>query len=179
MIMPPRVRKFVLAVHLIFSVGWIGSAAAYLALGVTARTSEEPMTIRGAWVAMEVTGWFVIVPMAVGSLLTGLVMALGTRWGLFRYYWVLFALVLTTVATVVLIMHMPDVSSLADKAREADAAGLEELGGDLFHTTVGLAVLMVIQVLNVYKPPGMTRYGWRKQDERRREQAQQRSASAP
>jgi hypothetical protein len=29
-------------------------------------------------------------------------------------------------------------------------------------------VLLVILVLNVYKPRGMTRYGWRKQQEERR-----------
>jgi hypothetical protein len=28
-------------------------------------------------------------------------------------------------------------------------------------------VLLTIQVLNLYKPPGMTRYGWRKQEEQR------------
>jgi hypothetical protein len=170
MIMPPRVRKFALATHLTFSVGWIGAVVAYLALGVAAARSQDAQTVRGAWIAMELTGWYVIVPLALGSLLTGLVMALGTKWGLFRHYWVLFAFVLTTFATVVLLLHMPTVSSLADVAREADGAKLDELGGDLFHPAVGLVVLLVIQVLNIYKPPGMTRYGWRKQDEQRRKE---------
>jgi hypothetical protein len=47
--------------------------------------------------------------------------------------------------------------------------------GDLFHPGVGLLVLLVITVLNVYKPRGMTRYGWRKQQEAR----EQRRASQP
>jgi hypothetical protein len=179
MTMPPRVRKLALAIHLTFSVGWIGAVLAYLALGIAASTSADPQTVRGAWVAMELTGWYAIVPLAVGSLLTGLVMALGTRWGLFRYYWVLFAFVLTTLATVVLVVHMPDVSSSADVARRADAATLDGLGGDLFHAALALAVLLVVQVLNVYKPPGLTRYGWRKQDEQRRGQTGQRTTSAP
>jgi hypothetical protein len=163
MIMPPRVRKLVLAVHLTFSGGWMGAAVAYLSLGIVATTSLDPSAIRGAWVAMEVIGWFVIVPMSVGSLLTGLAMALGTKWGLLCHYWVLFAFVLTVVAALVLIMHMPDVSALADTARESDVDNLDDLGGDLFHAAFGLGVLLVIQVLNIYKPPGMTRYGWRKQ----------------
>jgi hypothetical protein len=178
MIMPPRLRKFALAVHLTFSIGWIGAVLAYLALGVAAVTSQDPQTVRGAWVAMELTGWCVIVPIALGSLLTGLVMALGTKWGLFRYYWVLFAFMLTTLCTVVLLLHMPDVSAIADMAREADAAHLDELGGDLFHPGVGLVVLLVIQVLNIYKPPGLTRYGWRKQDQRRHGQAVHRTTPA-
>jgi hypothetical protein len=76
--------------------------------------------------------------------------------------------VLTVLATVVLLLHMPTVSSLADLARKADGADLRGLGGDLFHPSLGLVVLLAITVLNVYKPRGMTRYGWRKQQEQRR-----------
>ena len=168
MIMTLRLRKFALAAHLTFSVGWIGTVVAYLALGVAAVTSQDTQTVRAVWIAMELTGWYVIVPLALASLLTGLVMALGTKWGLFRHYWVLISLLLTILATVVLLLHMPDVSVLADVAQEAEGASLDELGGDLLHPGLGLVVLLVIQVLNVYKPRGMTRYGWRKQQEERR-----------
>jgi hypothetical protein len=116
---------------------------------------------------MEVIGWFAIVPLALASLLTGLVMSLGTKWGLFQYYWTLISFVLTVLATIVLLLHMPDVSSLADIAQMAEGATLDGLGGDLFHPGLGLVVLLVIQVLNVYKPRGMTPYGWHKQQERR------------
>jgi hypothetical protein len=168
MTMTPGLRKFALTVHLTFSVGWIGAVVAYLALGVAAVTSQEAQTIRATWIAMELTGWYVIVPLALASLLTGLVMALGTKWGLFRHYWVLISLVLTVFAVVVLLLHMPDVSSIADVVQAADDADLAGgLGGDLFHPGVGLLVLLVIQVLNVYKPQGLTPYGWRKQHEQR------------
>ena len=167
MIMRPGVRKFALSAHLTSSIGWIGTVLAYLALGVAAVSSNDVQTIRAAWTAMELTGWFVIVPLAVASLLTGLVMAFGTKWGLFRHYWVLISFVLTVLATTVLLLHMPTVSSTADIAQEAEGAALEALGGDLGHPGIGLVVLLVIQVLNLYKPPGMTRYGWRKQQEQR------------
>jgi hypothetical protein len=116
---------------------------------------------------MELTGWDVIVPLALASLLTGLVMALGTKWGLFRHYWVLISFVLTVFSTVILLLHMPTVTSTADIAQRADAASLEALGGDLGHPSIGLVILLAIQTLNVYKPPGLTRYGWRKQQEQR------------
>ncbi|GIK37471.1 MAG: hypothetical protein BroJett011_13040 [Chloroflexota bacterium] len=165
MIMTPPLRKFVLTVHLTFSVGWIGAVIVYLGLGVAAQAGQDVQTVRAAWIAMELTGWYVIVPLAFASLLTGLVMSLGTKWGLFRHYWVLITLVLTIIATTILLLHMPDVSSIADVAREADDAGLGGVGGDLLHPGVGLLVLLVIQVLNVYKPRGLTPYGWRKQYE--------------
>jgi hypothetical protein len=177
MTMSPGLRKFALTVHLTVSVGWIGAVVAYLALGVAAVTSPNARPVRAAWIAMELTGWYVIVPLALAALLTGLVMALGTKWGLFRHYWVLFSLVLTILATVVLVVHMPDVSRLAGIAAEADGARLGGLGGDLFHAGGGLLVLLVIQVLNVYKPRGLTPYGWRKQQEERRERHEQRALS--
>ncbi len=167
MTMTPGVRKLALTAHVTFSVGWIGGVVAYLTLGVTAVTSQDAQTVRAAWTAMELIGWFAIVPLALASLLTGLVMSLGTKWGLFRHYWTLISLVLTVLATFVLLLHMPDVSFLADVAQEAEAARLHGLGGDLFHSGLGLVLLLVIQVLNVYKPPGLTPYGWRKQHEQR------------
>jgi hypothetical protein len=165
--MTPLLRKFALTAHITFSVGWIGGVVAYLTLGVAAVTSQDTQTVRAAWIAMELTGWFAIVPLALAALLTGLVMSLGTKWGLFRHYWTLISFVLTLLAIVVLLLHMPTVSSMTNVAREAEDARLDGLGGDLFHPGLGLVVLLVIQVLNVYKPQGMTPYGWRKQQEQR------------
>lgn len=163
MTMSAGVRKLALAIHLTVSVGWIGAVVAYLVLGVTAATSDDADTIRGAWLAMEAMGWFAIVPLALTALVTGLVMSLGTRWGLVRHYWVLISFGLTLFATVVLVLHMPSVTVAADIARTADLARLQALGGDLAHPGIGLVVLLVVQVLNVYKPRGMTRYGQRRQ----------------
>ena len=167
MTMAPGLRKFVLTVHLTFSVGWVGAVVAYLALGISAVTSQDAQTVRAAYIAMEVTGWFAIVPLALAALLTGLVISVGTQWGLFRHYWVVITLVLSILSTVVLLLHMPAVSSLARVAREADGADLGGLGGDLLHAGGGLLVLLAITVLNVYKPRGMTPYGWRKEQEQR------------
>jgi hypothetical protein len=170
--MTPGLRKFALSAHLAFSVGWIGAVIVYLAFGVAAATVRDDQTMRAAWIAMDLAGWYVIVPLALASLLTGVVMALGTRWGLVRHHWVLFSLTLTSFATVVLLLHMPGVSELADLARQAGSTVDPHLSdrlseGDLLHPGLGLVVLLTIQVLNVYKPPGMTRYGRRRQQEQR------------
>jgi hypothetical protein len=166
MTLTPGLRKGVLAAHLAVSVGWLGAIVPYLALGVTAVTSRDLETVRASWLAMERIGWYAIVPLALASLFSGVIMGLGTQWGLFRHYWVLISLLLTIIATTGLLLHMPTVSLLARIAQEADPADLVGgLGGDLFHAGVGLLILLVIQVLNVFKPAGMTRYGWRKQHE--------------
>jgi hypothetical protein len=168
MTMTPGLRKFTLATHLTCSVGWIGAVVSYLALGISAATSTDIQTVRAAWIAMEMTGWFAIVPLAVGALLTGLVLSLGTPWGLFRHYWVVISLVLTMLATVVLVLHMPSVTATAQLARVVPPSQPGHLGGDLLHPGIGLLVLLAITWLNVYKPQGLTPYGWRKQQEQRR-----------
>ena len=97
---------------------------------------------------------------------------------MFRHYWVLITLVLTVFAIVVLLVHMPTVSALADVARAAEGADPDRLGGDLVHAGGGLLVLLVITVLNVYKPRGVTPYGWRKQHEERRKRHEQHTAAS-
>jgi hypothetical protein len=161
MLMAAGLRRAALAVHVITSVGWIGTAAAYLVLGVTAGFSDQAQTVRAAWIAMELIGWLVIVPLGCLAFLTGLVMSLATRWGLIRHYWVLIALVLTSLALAVLILHMPSVSATAATARTGDDRAVVQLGGDIVHPALGLIVLVVVAVLNLYKPRGLTVYGQR------------------
>jgi uncharacterized membrane protein len=106
MIMGPRLRQFALTTHVTRSVGLLGAIAGLLALAVAGLTSQDAQMVRAAYLAMELTGWFVIVPSALASLLTGLVQSMGTTWGLFRHYWVLAKLLLTVFATVVLLLKM-------------------------------------------------------------------------
>lgn len=166
MTMTPRLRKLALTVHVTAALSWIGTVIGYLVLVIAAMNSPDAQILRAAWIAMELTGWFAIVPLSLVSLLTGLVMALGTKWGLFRHYWVLFSLALTIFSTAILLQHMKTVSFFAGVAAAMDSADVGRLRGglwgELLHAGVGLLVLLVIQVLNVYKPRGMTPYGQRK-----------------
>jgi len=168
--MKPRLRKFALAAHITHAVGWIGAVAGYIALDVAAATSQDAQTLRAAYLAMELIAWYVIVPLAFASLLTGLVMSLGTKWGLFRHYWVLISLLLTIIATIVLLVETQTISYFAEIAADPTRSSddLRALGSTLVHSVGGIVVLLVILVLNVYKPRGMTRYWWRKQQEERR-----------
>ena len=169
--MRPAVRKLALAVHLSCSVGWLGAVVAYLALDLTVASSQDPLLVRASWVAMGMIVSWVIVPLALAALITGLVMSLGTKWGLFRHWWVLISLVLTIVATVVLLSESGVVTRIAAIAADPATTDSDLLAfpPTLLHSIGGLAVLLVVQVLNVYKPQGVTPYGWRKQQQERRQ----------
>src|SRR5258708_912117 len=168
MIMTTGVRKFALTAHVTSSVGLLGSIAAFLALAIAGLTSQDIKMVRAAYLAMELIARFVIVPLAFASLLTGLIQSLGTPWGLFRHYWVVVKLLLTVFATVVLLVKMELIGYAARLAAETtlSRADLRAAGIQLVvHAAGGLLVLLVPAVLSVYKPPGMTPYGWRKQYE--------------
>lgn len=167
MIMKLGLRRLTLTVHLVASVGWIGASLTYVGLGLAAVTSHDPALVRATWTAMDIAGWFVIVPMALLALSSGVVLAMGTGWGLVRHYWVLISLGLTMFAAGVTVLHMPAVSDqAADVRRATDAEIAGGFGGDLFHSGLGVFVLLVIASLNVYKPRGTTRFGLRKQSTR-------------
>jgi len=166
----PSQRKLVLTVHVVTSVGLLGAIAAFLALAILGVTATDEQILRGAYPAMAMIARVVILPLAAAALVVGLIPALGTSWGLFRHYWVLLKLLLTTFATVVLLIKMQMIGDAARLASDLTAshADLSSLGVQLLvHAAGGLAVLLVPAVLSVYKPVGLTPYGFRRQQARR------------
>src|SRR5216683_7366776 len=111
--MTSSLRKLVLTAHVTFSVGWLGAVAAFLVFAIAGLTSQDIQIVRAAYLAMDLTARFVIVPLAFASLLTGLIQALGTPWGLLRHYWVLAKFLLTVFVTIVLLIKMELISYAA------------------------------------------------------------------
>jgi hypothetical protein len=140
-------RKFALTAHVVCSVGWLGAVAAYLSLAVAGVTNPDAQFLDSVFLAMEIIGWLVIVPLSVASLVTGLIQSLETDWGLIRHYWILEKFVLTLGATTILFLHMPTVGRFSGVAAE------------LIHAGGGLLILLVATVLSIYKPWGRTRFG--------------------
>lgn len=167
--MPPTLRKLALTAHVTVSVGWLGAVGAFLGLALTALVSDDGDVVRGAYLTIELTGWFILVPLAVASLMTGLVQALGTKWGLFRHYWVVFKLLINIVATIVLLAYMQTLEFLADDAHAQASADLDDVRSvsPVLHAIAALLLLIVATTLGVYKPRGLTPYGQRKQRQQR------------
>jgi hypothetical protein len=155
--MSPGLRKLALTAHLACTLGWLGALLGFLALAIAGLAGVEGRTMQACYVAMGLIAWFVIVPLAHGALLSGLVQALGTPWGLFRHYWVVAKLALTVLALAILVLKMGPISHLAAAAdrgfEPADLFGLRV--SVMAHAAGGVAVLLVIAGLAVYKPPGL------------------------
>jgi hypothetical protein len=161
----PWARKAALMAHVTSSVGWLGAVAASLAVAVWALSTTEAESVRAAYLALQVLGRWVLVPLSLASLLTGLLQALGTHWGLFRHYWVLVKLLMNLFATGVLLLYLQQLDLLADDVGTpgVSAEALLELRdpSPVVHAAAALVLLLVAVTLSVFKPRGMTRHGQR------------------
>ena len=170
MTLTPPWRKLVLTAHVTFAIGWLGAVAAFVPLAIAGLTSQDAQIVRSAYIAMGLIARFVIVPLSFAPLITGPVLSLGTPWGLFRHYWILAKLLITLLSTIILMVHLQPINTLA-----AAAVRTTVLSGDLRQLQVQMVIasaaaviaLLVATALAVYKPRGMTPYGWRKQYEQR------------
>jgi hypothetical protein len=171
----PVLRRLVLAAHITASVGWFGAAAGFLVLSIAGMTSHDTQLVHAVYLAAEPITWYALVPLSLAALLTGITQSLITPWGLIQHYWVLFKLLLTVVATVVLLQYTRTVSHVAVVAAETGGGDVDELHGYVLHSAVGLLVLLVTTVLSVYKPRGLTPSGLNRQKAQRRAQDRQHS----
>jgi hypothetical protein len=153
----PALRRSILTAHITFSVGWLGAVGAFLALAIAGLKAQDVQLVRSAYIAMEVIGWYVIVPACIGSFFSGMVNALGTQWGLFRHYWVTVKFILTLATTAILLLHMQPIGHMAGLAAKPDFLihDTHPLQIQLVANAVApMLVLLVITAISVYKPWG-------------------------
>jgi hypothetical protein len=159
--MTSGLRKFLLTLHVVASVGWMGAVAVFLALAVAGLLSSDSQIIRASYVTMDITYRTVVVPLGFAAMATGLVSSLGTDWGLFRYYWIVVKLLVTVPTIVLMLVHMRPVNRLGSLVSiillpNADLArpGVQLL----MYACAALFVLVVNTLLSTYKPRGRIRY---------------------
>ena len=153
------------------SVGWCGAVAAFLALAITGVSWRDAETVRATYIATHLTTWLVIVPLALAALATGVLQAIVTPSGLFRHYWIVVKLTVTTLATLLLLVHTRPIDQVAALAASGGLSGAQLWGirlqmiGD---ASAAIAVLIAMTAVSVYKPWGLTSYGLRQQAARTR-----------
>lgn len=109
-----RLGRHLVTAHIISSVALLGTDASLLVLGLAGRTGSAPSTV---YPAMSLLATWLIGPLAVLALGSGIAVATVNRWGLFRHGWVTVKLVVTAVlTTLVLVLVRPGLGRAADAA---------------------------------------------------------------
>ncbi|WGW13607.1 hypothetical protein LWF01_07575 [Saxibacter everestensis] len=167
----PVWRKALLTAHICTSLGWWGADVVLLILAVIGLTSDSPSHVLTSYAALSLFGPAALITLSLGALLTGVLLGLGTKWGLLRFIWVVVKLLATIVLCALVIflltpnlrdagmLTLPDgAAPVVDQAvLSADdvRAGLGELPRELIMPPiVSLTVLTVLTVISVYKPWG-------------------------
>ncbi|WP_461067357.1 DUF2269 domain-containing protein [Streptomyces pseudoechinosporeus] len=152
------VRRATLVVHVAASACWLGLTLGLLVLGVTATTTGSAVTVEASVRAMKLFADWLLLPLAFLTFLSGLVLSLGTPWGLARHRWVYtkFWLTLATMTATVFALR-PGVNS----AVAAVSAGgpLPDVSEVLAGPIVSLSAYVFMTVISVLKPWGLTRRG--------------------
>jgi hypothetical protein len=84
----PALRRAVLTAHIVASVGLLGTTAALVALNARAATTSDPQLAASAYELLTMFSVVFGIPLSFASLGTGVVLGLGSKWGVVRYGWV-------------------------------------------------------------------------------------------
>lgn len=155
-----RTRKGVLVVHIVSAGAWIGIDVVMAVLVFTALGTDDDGIKALCYRALEL---FVVWPLLTTGLVclsSGVVLGLGTKWGLVRYWWVAIKLALNILLTaLVLVALRPQVIEMAEQGRRfmsGEAASLA-VGDLIYPPIVSPTALLIAFVLAVFKPWGRIR----------------------
>lgn len=162
----PRTRRVGLIVHLAAMGTWLGMD---VVLGVLVVTALSAAPADAAVLAVGI-GTFVGAPLVAAAVLTlvsGIVLGVGSKYGLLRYPWVTVKLVLTVVLTVlvilVLVPTVAELSAQAQQALRAVTAGGFALDRQLIYppivSTTALLCAVGLSVIKPWGPRGRRRTG--------------------
>jgi hypothetical protein len=143
-----RTRRVVLYLHVLTSVGWFGVAAWVAFAFVVAGVGHDPVRAESLGRAIELAPWL-SVPLGLGSAATGVVLGLGTRYGLVRYWWVVAKI---AIAAAVVVTDALLTGRMAHLLVTTDQGPGALIGPAVPH----LVVLGVATWLSVFKPGGRT-----------------------
>jgi len=158
--MRPRTRKGVLVAHIVAAGAWIGLDVMLGVLVFTPLLTSDTALAALCYQALPLLFWPIQLT-GLASLVTGVVLGLGTHHGVVRHWWVLVKLVLNVVLTsLVVVLLGPAMDDAAEVGRRL-AAGVPadgiDLSGLVFPPLVSGTALVIATVLAVYKPWGRVR----------------------
>jgi hypothetical protein len=156
-----RTRQSVLVVHIVSAGAWIGIDVIVAVLVLAGWFGDDPDT-RG--IAYQALGRFIVWPMlAAGltSLASGLLLGMGTKWGLLRYWWVAVKLFLNLLLCILILVALqPGMAEVRQYGEAVSAGGHPDdavVSQLFFPPAVSLTALSLATVLAVIKPWGRIR----------------------
>jgi hypothetical protein len=89
-----RPRQAVLTAHIMMSVGLLGDSAGFTAVALRLAGTADPVARMELLGTLNMFSLVFGIPLSIGTIVSGIVLGLGTKWGVFRYPWVVAKLLL-------------------------------------------------------------------------------------
>src|SRR5690606_32084843 len=150
-LLSPFSKRLVLTIHIMVSVSLLGDSAGYLAVAIRGAVTDDPLLAHASYQMLQMFAFVFGIPLSFAALLTGLLLGLGTGWGVFRYPWV--------TTKLILIISVIAVGALVlDSGMSAMLTGSGGAEGQLIAgAAYDVIALVVATVLAVFKPGGRWR----------------------
>lgn len=148
---PLRLRHALLTAHIAISVGLLGDSAGFLAVAVRATGTGDPAAAIELARVLNMFGITFGIPMSIGAIVTGIALGLGTRWGVFRYPWVVakLALIVSVMAAGGLV-----IGPALDGLLAGEASGIPRLIGAAAYDVLALTLATGLSVFKPGRPFG-------------------------
>ncbi len=159
-------RSWLKGLHIFLVCAWIGAGISMVLLGFAKQQITNGDELYAVNAAIKLIDDFIVIPSAMGTLLTGLLFSLFTNWGFTKFYWVIFKWLMTIAqilfGTFFLGPWVNGATSIADIQRVEALKNASYLYFSQMNQYFGflqVALLVVVVFVSVLKPWGKRNMG--------------------
>ncbi|MBM7599561.1 putative membrane protein [Virgibacillus halotolerans] len=150
-------KRGLLTIHILFAAIMFGNMVTLLILSITAATTENAQLIKSCYQIMHVLASTSVKASTIGTTVTGILLSIWTKWGLFQFYWI----IAKQIITIMLIgfnlwgIYAWTLQALSRVETITDQTNMFMLQIDLWiGITIQIISLIFIFTISVFKPWG-------------------------
>jgi len=151
-------QKWLKSFHIFFAALWIGAGICLVLMNCFLEAKTGQM-LYGITISMKFIDDFVIIPAAIGSLLTGLIYSIWTRWGFFKHNWITVKWIINVGGIVFgtfwlgpWLNGMPPIAESLGMNALSDPVFVHNQQMNLFFGPVQVGTLIFAAFISVFKP---------------------------
>lgn len=141
----PSIRRAILSLHIVASVGLLGEVSGFLAVAIQAARTDDPAFAATSYDLLATFSLVFGIPLSLTALVTGVILGRRSKWGVFRYPWV--AIKLGLLASVILVGALV-LGPTVDRLRDGGGGETLVIAG----ASWDVLALVLATGLSVYKP---------------------------
>ncbi|WP_077324373.1 hypothetical protein [Virgibacillus siamensis] len=152
-----KAKRWLLTAHILFSAIMFGNMVTFLILSITVASTNDGNLIESCYRIMHVLSSTSVKASTIATIITGILLSVLTKWGLFQFYWLIVKEVLTLMPLGLNLwgMYYWTMDAFRIMQTSQDRAALFMVQTELWSgIIIQMLSLILIFVLSVFKPWG-------------------------